>query len=105
MIGLYSWCSVMEFSSGLSVINSHSVIYHHQKAKRVFAMQNLLWVLGHPDNSNDRTLFMMLSDGVLFGILSNKFLFRILRDNVFLRVLSDNALFWLLSYRVIFNVS
>ena len=52
---------------------THSVIYHHQKAKRVFAMQNILRVLDHPNNSNDRTLFMVFSDGVLFRTLSDKF--------------------------------
>ena len=67
-----------------SIPITHCVIYHHQKAKRIFCNAKFIEGPEPPDGSNDRTLFRVLSDGVLFRILSDKVFFRILRGKIFL---------------------
>ena len=50
-----------------SIPITHCVIYHHQKAKRIFCNAKFIEGPEPPDGSNDRTLFRVLSDGFSSG--------------------------------------
>ena len=55
---------------------THSIIYHHQKAKKRFRDAKVIQGPKPPNFFNDRVLFRVFSDGVLFSILSDNVLIR-----------------------------
>ena len=76
---------------------THTIMYHHQKFKKSFCNAKVNEGPEPNEDSIDRVLFMVLSDGVLFRILSDKVLFRIVKDSVLFRVHGDRVLSSVLS--------